>query len=301
MVVKKVSKILVSGLINIETTVNIGKFPYQYTPVRFEFDKIGSSVSGVGYNVAKALKTLGNKVVFNSIIGKDQLSKMVIDVLEDEGIKTENILKILDETPQSVILYDAEGKRSINVDLKNIQETEYPEEIFVESIKNSDMVVLCNINFSRKYLKIAKELGKLIASDVHAIEDLEDDYNKDYMKYSDILFMSDEKIKNPEKFIKETYKKFKNNIIVIGLGKKGALIYDADKKEIKHFEAVDVRPIVNTIGAGDSLFSSFIHFYTKGEDSYEALKKAIVFAGYKIGEKSASEGFLTEIELEKYL
>jgi len=296
-----VSKILVSGLINIETTLNIGKFPYDYTPVRYEFDKVGSSVSGVGYNVAKALKTLSDDVLFNSIIGKDQLSEMVIDVLKNEGIKTENILKLLKETPQSVILYDNKGKRSINVDLKNIQETEYPEEIFVNSIKKSDMVVLCNINFSRKYLKLAKDLGKIIASDVHAISYLEDEYNKDFMKYPDILFMSDENIKNPENFIKETYNKFKNKIIVIGLGKKGALIHDADKNEIKHFKAVDVRPIVNTIGAGDSLFSSFLHFYAKGKDSYEALKKAIVFAGYKIGEKSASKGFLTENELEKYI
>src|SRR6056297_1020671 len=155
MVVKIVSKILVSGLINIETTLNIGKFPYDYTPVRYEFNKIGSTVSGVGYNVIKALKILGDDVYFNSIIGKDQLSEMVIDVLKNEKIKTDNIIKILKETPQSVILYDETGKRSINVDLKNIQETQYPEEIFVNSIKKSDMVVLCNINFSRKYLKIA--------------------------------------------------------------------------------------------------------------------------------------------------
>ncbi|MGM0641221.1 MAG: carbohydrate kinase family protein, partial [Thermotogota bacterium] len=194
-----------------------------------------------------------------------------------------------------------EGKRSINVDLKNIQETDYPQNVFEKSIEKADTVVLCNINFSRKYLKIAKNMNKLIASDVHAIQDLEDDYNKDYMKYSDILFMSDENIKNPENFIEETYNKFKNKIIVIGLGKKGALIHDAEKKEIKHFKAVDIRPIVNTIGAGDSLFSSFTHFYAKGEDSYEALKKAIFFAGYKIGEKSASEGFLTEDELKRYI
>lgn len=295
------SSILVSGLINIETTLNIGKFPYEYTPVRYEFNKIGSTVSGVGYNVAKSLKTLGSEVNFNSLIGNDQNSNMVLDVLEKENINTKYILKKLNETPQSVILYDNKGIRSISVDLKDIQDTEYPQDAFIESLKKSDIAVLCNINFSRKYLKIAKEMNKIVVTDVHAISNLEDDYNKDFMKYADILFMSDEKIDNPEEFIEKTYKKFNNKIIVIGLGKKGALIHDSNKKEIKHFDSIEIRPIVNTIGAGDSLFSSFIHFYSKGIDSYESLRRAIIFAGYKIGEKSASEGFLTEKELEKYI
>jgi ribokinase len=56
---------------------------------------------------------------------------------------------------------------------------------------------------------------------------------------------------------------------------------------------------VNTIGAGDSLFSSFLHFYLKSKDPYLAIRKAIVFAGYKIGTAGAAEGFLTEVEVDK--
>ena len=58
--------------------------------------------------------------------------------------------------------------------------------------------------------------------------------------------------------------------------------------------AVSIRPVVNTVGAGDALFSAFAHFYVKGNDPTEALSKATVFASYKIGESGASKGFLTE-------
>ena len=65
------SKFLVSGLINIETTVRVDGFPIEYTPVRYPFFGVGATVSGVGYNVAKALTVLGNRVSFASIVGQD--------------------------------------------------------------------------------------------------------------------------------------------------------------------------------------------------------------------------------------
>jgi ribokinase len=55
---------------------------------------------------------------------------------------------------------------------------------------------------------------------------------------------------------------------------------------------------VNTIGAGDALFSSFLHAYSRDGDPYEAIQKAVVFASYKIGETGAAEGFLKAQELD---
>ena len=50
--------------------------------------------------------------------------------------------------------------------------------------------------------------------------------------------------------------------------------------------------MVNTIGAGDALFSGFIHFYLKSKNPYQALQKAMLFASYKIGSTGAADGFL---------
>ena len=117
----------------------------------------------------------------------------------------------------------------------------------------------------------------------------------DFMEYADILFLSDEGIKNEKtEFILSIAKKYDNEIIVMGLGSKGALIYNKEDKSIYQINAVFTRPVVNTIGAGDSLFSSFIHYYKKGKTPIESLKRAVVFASYKIGEKGAASGFPNE-------
>ena len=65
------SNILVSGLINIETTLKVDGFPIAYEPVRYPFWGVRSTVSGVGYNIAKALTTLGDSVRLLSLIGRD--------------------------------------------------------------------------------------------------------------------------------------------------------------------------------------------------------------------------------------
>ena len=49
----------ICGLINMETTVRVEGFPLRYFPVTYPFNGIGSTVSGVGYNIAAALRALG--------------------------------------------------------------------------------------------------------------------------------------------------------------------------------------------------------------------------------------------------
>ncbi len=294
------SRILVSGLINIETTLKVDGFPIQYTPVRYPFYGVNSSVSGVGYNLSKALTTLGHQVDFLSLIGRDLAGGQVRATLRQDEISDAHIISEIEHTPQSVIIYDESGQRQINVDLKDIQEQVYPKERFEQAMQKSDLLALCNVNFSRPMLKMARDAGKLIATDVHTIGDLHDDYNSDFMAAANILFMSDEHLPaSPETWAEALLKTYKTEIIVIGLGKKGALLAVRKDDFVGRFPAVQVRPVLNTIGAGDALFSAFLHAYLQSANPYDALRKAILFAGYKIGGISAADGFLTAAELDK--
>ena len=83
------------------------------------------------------------------------------------------------------------------------------------------------------------------------------------------------------------------------MGANGALLLDSYHQKITAVEAFRPEKIVNTIGAGDALFSSFLHFYTKGFDAEAALRRAVIFAGIKIGYNGASIGFCSENEVEK--
>ena len=120
------------------------------------------------------------------------------------------------------------------------------------------------------------------------------------VKNSDVVFLSDEKIQgNHEEFLISIYKEYKNKIIVLGQGKTGALMLDSSENKIYSIKSVYTRPVVNTVGAGDSLFSAFVHFYLKNLSPVECLKNAVTFASYKIGESGGAKGFLTEPELKK--
>ena len=94
-----ISAILVSGLINIETTLRVDRFPIDYQPVRFPFFGIDSTVSGVGYNVVKALTTLGDDVRFAALVGRGEASARVYDTLAEDGIENEFVLGQLRHTP----------------------------------------------------------------------------------------------------------------------------------------------------------------------------------------------------------
>jgi ribokinase len=291
--------ILVSGLINIETTLKVESFPLTYEPARYPFFGISSTVSGVGYNIAKALTVLDNKIRFLSLIGSDFAGGLVRQTLAQDGIDDKYVLAAMSQTAQSVIIYNNEGRRQIHTDLKDIQERPYPQQLFESALAGCSLAILANINFNRPFLQQARRAGKIVATDVHTIADLEDEYNQDYMAAAHILFMSDERLPcSPEEWARRLQNRFGTGTIVIGLGGEGALLAVKDDNFMERITAVKVRPIVNTIGAGDALFAAFTHVYHRTGNPYEAIQKAVLFAGYKIGTAGAAYGFLTNEELE---
>jgi len=295
-------KIFVSGHVNQEVNLKIKSFPLAYNSVNFPFFGINTSISGVGLNIAKSLHTLGDEVVFLSIIGNDQIGKNAIQTVEGFGVSSEYLLPKLNETCESVILFDATGRRQIHCDLKNIQDLRIDEDTFLKAQDGCEVLCLCNINFNRGILRTARSFGKIIATDVHAISGIDDVFNQDFMATANILFFSDDNLKEEaESFVLEVENRFGNDIIIVGRGASGAYMYVKGEKQGVFVPAVATRPVINTIGAGDALFSSFIHFYNKTKDPHSSLSKAVVYASYKIGENGAAKGFLKENELEKLL
>lgn len=287
--------IYVSGIINFETIVDVDSFPIFYCPVEYPFFGVNSTVSGQAYNIAKALKTLGgNNVILSGHVGNDFLGKVVVDEIKSNGIDTSTINYTLDHTPNSVVFVDRDNNTKFYDDLKDIQDVQKELHKEIAKIKESDVVVLSNTNFNRPLLKKAKELGKLVATDVHIIGSIDDEYNKEFMENSDILFLSNKGLNNLnyEDFLISIYEKYHNKVIVLGEGRDGAMILDSKTRVIYHIDAITLRTIINTVGSRDALFSSFIHFYIRNIDSLKALELATVFTSYKLGETGGANGFL---------
>ena len=114
--------ILVSGLLNIETTVAVRGFPINYYPIDYPFFGVDSAVSGVGFNLAKALTTLSDSVRLLSFLGNDDEGDRVMTQLGRDHLDADGVRHVLKRTPTSVVLYDPDGRRQIYCDLKDIQE-----------------------------------------------------------------------------------------------------------------------------------------------------------------------------------
>ena len=289
-------KVLVSGLANIETNVKVGKFPIDYFPICYPSFGVNSNIGGVGYNLAKSFSTLAEDVSLISLLGNDLTAQIILDTLQQDSIKTENIRQVLKGTPSSVVLHSDDGKRQIYSDLKDIQDAQFP--FHTVDISKYDLIVACNVNFNRPLLRLAREANKLIATDVHVLRSVHDDYNKEFMSNATILFLSDEGIQGQQiGFVLQLKDLYPNlSIIVVGLGKNGALLYERRHDKLYSLSAVYNKNVVNTIGAGDALFSSFLHFYLKNDDALYSLKLAEVFASRKISYNGASNGFYSESE-----
>ncbi len=294
------SRILVSGLVNTETTVKVREFPIKYYPIDYPFFGVDTKVSGVAYNVVKALKTLGDEITLTTMLGRDFAGEYILKEMEKINVDTGRVKHILKQTPASVVLYDEEGKRQIYCDLKDIQETDYG--FSGEEATGCDIVIACNINFNRKLLRNIKNSGVTVATDVHVLSDIFDDYNKEFMANANILFLSDEGIKGePKDFLMNIENEYGNDIIVLGKGAKGALMYVKTEDKFYEVPAVKNDNVVNTVGAGDALFSAFVHYYSKNMSPLEALKRACTFASIKIGFNGAAVGFAKEAQVEERL
>jgi acarbose 7IV-phosphotransferase len=155
------------------------------------------------------------------------------------------------------------------------------------------------VGFSRPLLSLAKAASGTVAADLQTASEGSKEYDADFLSAAEVVFMSHEKLPvEPKDFVSSIWERSVARIAVVGMGAAGALL-GVRGREVCQVPAVQVRPVVNTVGAGDALFSCFLHFYLDGDDPILALRKATVFAAYKIGESGASLGFLPEGELHR--
>lgn len=291
-------KILVSGLVNLEMSVPVNSFPVDYSPITYLFNGISTAVSGVGYNVFCALESLGDSVRPCSVTGRDLAALVIARAFMEKKAETDFLFPVLDKTCTSCVLFDDQGRRRIFCDLTGVQKVTLPEKAFGSLVSGIEGVVLCNTNFNRGLLDYLCKKDLPVFTDVHVLSDVHDSYNSPFMKRADVLFLSHENVPgNHEEFLIRLYNEYRNKIIVLGQGSLGAMLLDGEKREIYTMESVLPRPLVNTLGAGDALFSSFVYFYLKKFSPLDALKYAVTFAGWKIGESGGSKGFCTGEEL----
>lgn len=290
--------VFVSGVVNLTTHLPVGSFPMGYEPVRYPRHGVHLSVSGVGWNHARALTILGSPARLGTFIGNDLAGLALRAELEQVGLMSDTVLTA-EATPQAVVLYDTDGRRQVHTDLKDLPDMAYPVDRFESAVRGCDTAVLTNIGFSRLLLTPARRLGLRVVTDVQAVADIDDPYNREFMAAADVLFASDERLFcSPEQWAAQALDRYPCRIVVIGMGSRGCLLAVRDQKPVQ-VPAVAPRGVVSTVGAGDALLACFVHVLRRTDDPHLAARRAVLFAGWKIGEAVGGRGYLTGAQLEE--
>lgn len=289
-------KALILGTAGLQVNIPIGSFPYEYKSIEFMDDKVSVDIAGVGYSHSLVLGGLGDNVTFLTGVGNDVFSEGIIQAIKNT--KATTLIERKDkESLISVILYDQEGRRSILREGRKDYLYKMNPKTYENLSGDFDVALFSMAGFSRELLKVVKNKNIPIACDLQDASNLTNDYGKDFLKYSDIIFFSNDNVNGDlEEIVHKLYDQYEYEIIGVGLGEKGCLL--CNKGIIKYFEAIPTE-VVNTVGAGDALFSSFIHCYFNGDSAEIAIKKAQVFASNKIKYKTASQGFIDDKTLER--
>ncbi len=295
------SKFLVAGVTQIETIVRVDKIPVSYSPLTSVADSIYTAMGGDAYNESLALEWLGDDVTFMSIVGRNQDLGIINPPDRKITLSTEYIIPQMKETPTEVVLYDKNRKQQIFEDIKDLRENVYDMSMVAPIAESCDMMVLANANFCRPFAKEAAARNKPIAVNIRSYKPEKEKYNTDFLEPAQVLYFSDDTLsEDPYEFIDRMSGTYGTEIIILGQGSEGLILFDKSKNLRVHYKTVKTNEVVNTIGAGNALFACFLHYYMENGDSVNAIKNALLFASYKIGYMGTSNGFMTTDQLEQW-
>lgn len=267
-------KILVIGGTTFDSIIHFDELPKPepqtifYAPFN---ETIGSTGAGKAINLAK----LNVNCTLHSIIGNDIYGQKIISGLEKAGV---NFIYDIDEkgTERHVNLMDSKGNRiSIFVTqssgdlILNIDRIE-------ELIKESDIIVLNIIGYTKQLIRIIKKYNKPIWTDLHDYS-VGNPYHEDYIELADYIFVSSDNMSD-YKQIMESWIQRGKEVVVCTHGKDGATTLTKDGQWIET-KIIDDYKLKDANGAGDSFFSGFLYGYLKEKSIEECLRLGTICAG----------------------
>ncbi len=289
-------KVVVAGAVSFYLSVGVPEFPLRYT-AKCTPRWMAAGVSGAAGHIARVLRALGEDVHLCTVVGHDAAGVEIRAELERGGLLGPGVIDGR-ESSMGVALVAPDGSRLGLPYLEPVNGVAYPFEVMSAAARDAGLLVLTNAKFVRPLVGPAARLGVPIAVDVHLIADLTDEYNRPWLQAAEIIFCSHEALPcPPELWVRRLFECYPRcRLVCVGLGSQGALLGTRDGRLLRA-QAVAPRAVVNTSGAGDALFATFLHVWRRTHDEARALRIAVLYAGWKIGHRLPVTASLTGMEL----
>ena len=292
------ARIVVVGVASLYIAAGVSEFPVEHAPDQAP-DWMRAGVVGAGAHIAKVLSALGDDVRLCTLAGTDPAGLAIRADLRASGLLGPGVVDA-GATSLGVVLVAPDGSRLGLPYLAAVNAVGYPAETFYRFAEGADLAVLTNARFVRPLIQGAERAAVRIATDVHLIAAADDAYNRPWLEAADIVFCSHEQLPcAPEKWIEHMFERYSGCAVVgIGRGANGAMLGLRDGTLVRA-PAVAPRGVVSTAGAGDALFASFLHGWLATSNPVNALRRAVLHAGWKVGDTMPGALSLTEEELAR--
>jgi sugar/nucleoside kinase (ribokinase family) len=291
------TRVVVVGVASLYIAAGVGQFPARFEPPHSVPDWMHAGVSGSGIHIAKVLRALGDDVRLCTLAGTDLAGLAVRADLLASGLMGPGVVDA-GATSLGVVLVAPDGSQVGLPYLAAVNAVGYPAETFHRLAEGADLAVLTNTRFTRPLIRYAEDLAVQIAVDLHLISDVEDTHNRPWLEAADVVFCSGERLQCPaEEWVARIFARYPGcEVVGIGRGADGATLGLRDGTLVRAM-AVAPRGVVSTAGAGDALFASFLHGWLATGNPVDALRTAVLHAGWKVGDTLPGAVSLTEAEL----
>lgn len=291
------SEIVIVGSTNMDMVVNTDRIPVPGETILAK--EFFMNPGGKGANQAVAVARLGGNTIFVTKIGNDVFGHQSVQLFDDEGIDTRHILSD-SELPSGVALItvDKIGENSIVVAAGangNLHSKDLNEDILNDISRAKILLMQLEIPIETvNYLaKFASSKGVKVVLNPAPMASVSEDLLKCLYAITpnstEAEMLSGIKISDLES-AKEAAKKISDkgvDNIILTLGSKGALVYEAGKIELVAAEKVNA---IDTTAAGDVFNGAFVVSLAQGKGLLEATKfasKAAAISVTRIGAQSS--------------
>lgn len=290
------SKLVVVGVTSLYMSVGVAEFPLHYAPTMTPL-WMRAGVTGAAGHIAKIMRALGDEVSLCSLASHDLVGQAIRADLASRGLLGRGVVDG-GECSLGVVLVTPDGRRMGLPYLAGVTAIEFPVDVFHREAESADLAVLTNARFVRPLIPLAEQLGMPVAVDVHLISSIDDDYNRPWLEVADIVFCSHERLTcTPAEWVAQVFARYPGcEMVGVGRGSRGCLLGLRDGTLVQ-VAGLAPRGVVNTAGAGDALFASFLHGWLTTGNPVRALESAVLYAGWKVGDTFPAASLLSEAEL----
>jgi ketohexokinase len=281
------SRILGVGIATLDIINELDHYPEEDSEQRAIAQRVE-----LGGNVANGLRVLrqfGHPCDFAGVLGGDPDGRRIGELMDRYGLDTRHARRIEDgHAPTSYItLNRATGSRTI-VHWRDLPEFD------LGAFMEIDPAGYDWLHFEARACDETAAMLALVRSRV-ADQPISLEVEKDrpaldqLWSFPDVIFFSAAFARargfdDPEDFLAQARQWAPQAIHVLGWGDKGAWLSRPDGGR-EHVPARPVDPVVDSIGAGDTLIAGFIHARAQGQGHRESLEFAVRLAERKIGQQ----------------